>query len=115
MITLGGSRTTLAFCAYAASLNVPRLHSTRVVPRATVNILMLGLLATQRQINEHLLMSPASSLPAFLYASSCLPIGSARMRLPVAAKIALISAGANGGTPGSPTPLGGVSGPGGTM
>ena len=39
----------------------------------------------------------------------------ARMRLPVAAKIAFISAGANGGTPGSPTPLGGVSGPGGTM
>ncbi|MGF6311618.1 hypothetical protein ABIB82_005719 [Bradyrhizobium sp. i1.8.4] len=47
--------------------------------------------------------------------SSCLPIGSARMRLPVAAKIALISAGANGGTPGSPTPLGGTSGPGGTI
>jgi hypothetical protein len=49
------------------------------------------------------------------YASNCLPIGRARMRLPVAAKIALISAGAKGGTPGSPTPLGGVSGPGGTM
>jgi len=48
-------------------------------------------------------------------ASNCLPIGSDRMRFPVAAKIALISAGANGGTPGSPTPLGGVSGPGGTM
>ena len=31
------------------------------------------------------------------------------MRLPVAAKIALHSAGAKGGTPGSPTPLGGVS------
>jgi hypothetical protein len=28
------------------------------------------------------------------------------MRLPVAAKIALINAGAKGGTPGSPTPLG---------
>ena len=34
------------------------------------------------------------------YTSNCLPIGSARMRLPVAAKIALISAGATGGTPG---------------
>src|SRR6202020_3593669 len=41
--------------------------------------------------------------------ANCLPIGSDRMRLPVAAKIALISAGANGGTPGSPTPLGGLS------
>jgi isoquinoline 1-oxidoreductase subunit beta len=30
------------------------------------------------------------------------------MRFPVAAKIALIRAGAKGGTPGSPTPLGGV-------
>ena len=36
--------------------------------------------------------------------SSC--IGRAVMRLPVAAKIALASAGAAGGTPGSPTPLG---------
>jgi hypothetical protein len=31
-------------------------------------------------------------------------IGSSRMRLPVAAKMALQSAGATGGTPGSPTP-----------
>ena len=37
------------------------------------------------------------------------PIGRARMRLPVAAKIALHRAGAKGGTPGSPTPLAGVS------
>jgi hypothetical protein len=44
--------------------------------------------------------------------SSCLPIASARMCFAVAAKIALIRAGANGGTPGSPTPLDGVSGPG---
>ncbi len=35
--------------------------------------------------------------------------GSDRMRLPVAAKIALHSAGANGGSPGSPTPPGGAS------
>src|SRR6201987_2760560 len=49
------------------------------------------------------------------YVSSCLPIGSARMRFPVAAKIALAKAGANGGTPGSPTPLGGVSAATGTM
>ena len=47
--------------------------------------------------------------PTRAYVSSCLPIGSARMRFPVAAKMALVSAGANGGTPGSPTPLGGVS------
>ena len=43
------------------------------------------------------------------------PIGSARRRLPVAAKMALQSAGANGGTPGSPTPLGGTSMPCSTM
>ena len=49
------------------------------------------------------------------HVSSCLPIGKFRMRLPVAAKMAFASAGANGGRPGSPTPLGGVSGPGGTM
>src|ERR1700694_5533667 len=47
--------------------------------------------------------------------SSCLPIGSSRMRFPVAAQMALIKAGANGGTPGSPTPLGGVSASTGTM
>ena len=33
-------------------------------------------------------------------------IGSRRTRLPVAAKIALATAGATGGTPGSPTPVG---------
>ena len=49
------------------------------------------------------------------YVSSCLPIGNARIRLPVAAKMALIKAGANGGTPGSPTPLGGVLASTGTM
>ena len=37
------------------------------------------------------------------------------MRLPVAAKIALQSAGVNGGTPGSPTPLDGTSMPFSTM
>ena len=37
------------------------------------------------------------------------------MRLPVAAKIALHSAGANGGTPGSPMPLGGQFGAGGMI
>src|SRR5205823_14628056 len=47
--------------------------------------------------------------------SSCLPIGNARMRLPVAAKMAFIKAGANGGRPGSPAPLGGVSAAGGTI
>ena len=39
--------------------------------------------------------------------ASCLPIGRLRMRFPVAAKIALMSAGAKGGRPGSPAPLGG--------
>ena len=39
---------------------------------------------------------------------SALETGSSRMRLPVAAKIALHKAGANGGTPGSPTPAGGA-------
>lgn len=34
------------------------------------------------------------------------PTGSRRMRLPVAAKMALARAGATGGTPGSPTPVG---------
>lgn len=35
--------------------------------------------------------------------------GSSRIRFPVATKIALHSAGINGGTPGSPTPAGGAS------
>src|ERR1700732_639367 len=39
-------------------------------------------------------------------ANSLARIGSRRMRFPVAAKIALASAGATGGTPGSPTPVG---------
>ena len=43
------------------------------------------------------------------------PIGSRRMRLPVAAKMALHSAGAKGGSPGSPTPLDGTSIPFGTI
>ena len=38
------------------------------------------------------------------HALSWLPIGNCRMRLPVAAKIALAIAGATGGSPGSPTP-----------
>lgn len=37
------------------------------------------------------------------------------MRFPVAAKIALTRAGAKGGTPGSPTPLGGLSASAGTL
>src|SRR6516164_1847989 len=51
----------------------------------------------------------------FPQAASWLPIGSRRMRLPVAAKIALHSAGAKGGSPGSPTPLDGTSIPLGTI
>lgn len=43
-------------------------------------------------------------LPAQLV--SCVPIGRRRMRLPVAAARALASAGANGGTGGSPIPVG---------
>ena len=36
-----GSRTTLAFCARAAILNVPRLHNTRAVPRANATVIIL--------------------------------------------------------------------------
>src|SRR5580692_11189180 len=43
------------------------------------------------------------------YVASWSPIGRRRMRLPVAAKIALHRAGAKGGRPGSPTPLDGTS------
>jgi hypothetical protein len=42
-------------------------------------------------------------------ARSSLRIGSRRMRFPVAAKIALHTAGAMGGTPGSPQPVGAAS------
>ena len=38
--------------------------------------------------------------------SFCLPMGSLRMRLPVAAKIALVMAGTIGELPGSPVPVG---------
>ncbi len=41
--------------------------------------------------------------------SRVVPSGSSRNRLPVAAKSALATAGAIGGTPGSPTPAGGAS------
>ena len=41
------------------------------------------------------------------YAILTRPIGSRRIRFPVAAKIAFAIAGATGGTPGSPTPVGG--------
>ena len=49
------------------------------------------------------------------HAFSWSPIGRLRMRLPVAAKIALHSAGMNGGSPGSPTPLACTSNGCGTM
>src|SRR5215470_14991532 len=61
---------------------------------------------------------PPGSLPlggSRYYSAICGPIGRLRMRLPVAAKIALHKAGVNGGTPGSPTPLEGTSMPAGTM
>ena len=41
--------------------------------------------------------------------SFCLPMGSLRMRLPVAAKIALVIAGTIGEVPGSPVPVGAES------
>jgi hypothetical protein len=43
-----------------------------------------------------------------LQLKSCCRIGSERMRLPVAAKMALQTAGAVGGNGGSPKPLGGL-------
>src|ERR1700754_3556904 len=36
-----GSRTTLASCAWAVTLNVPRLHSTRAVPTANAAVIIL--------------------------------------------------------------------------
>jgi hypothetical protein len=45
----------------------------------------------------------ATGLPGQVWI--CVPIGRLRIRLPVAAKIALHSAGVNGGRGGSPTPL----------
>jgi hypothetical protein len=50
---------------------------------------------------------PRPPLPRYQAARLCFEIGRSRMRLPVAAKIALVNAGVNGGTPGSPTPPGG--------
>ena len=58
-------------------------------------------------LSEHyLMMRERLDAKSQAYAS-CVLIGSSRMRLPVAAKIALQMAGAIGGTPGSPTPAGG--------
>src|SRR5260370_37821413 len=51
----------------------------------------------------------------FCQAANWSPIGRRRIRLPVAAEIALHSAGAKGGSPGSPTPLDGTSIPFSTM
>lgn len=50
----------------------------------------------------------ARALSAVSTPSLFLDSGSSRTRLPVAAKMALQSAGTNGGTPGSPTPPGGA-------
>jgi two-component system NarL family response regulator len=59
-----------------------------------------GILQEEREGSHH----PVQFVPPpFSWAA----IGRRRMRLPVAAKIALRSAGANGGTPGSPTPADG--------
>ena len=50
--------------------------------------------------------SPQPAFLAYVQAllDNCPPSGRERMRLPLAAKIAFMSAGATGGTPGSPTP-----------
>ena len=53
---------------------------------------------------QHLHVETVHCAPS--QALSWSPIGSRRMRLPPAAKSALTSAGASGGTPGSPTPVG---------
>ena len=53
--------------------------------------------------------SPEHLLGYIFFPKFTLLSGSSRTRFAVAAKIALHSAGANGGTPGSPTPAGGAS------
>ena len=53
--------------------------------------------------------SPNTRQLAAVLLKSIFDSGNSRTRLPVAAKIALQKAGANGGTPGSPTPAGGAS------
>ncbi|MBR0939443.1 hypothetical protein JQ586_39660 [Bradyrhizobium jicamae] len=61
--------------------------------------MFIGLFLSDRRKQRGLFKVPS-------HASNCVPIGWVQIRLPVAAKIALVSAGANGGTPGSPPPLG---------
>jgi len=74
-----------------------------------------GIALKERQGHQETSLFPEASAPSVSrFAQAyviCDPIGRRRMRLPVAAKIALQSAGANGGTPGSPTPLDGTSMP----
>ena len=53
--------------------------------------------------------------PVSAYAFNWSPTGRSRMRLPVALKMALVSAGSTGGTPGSPTPVAWVAKRCGTM
>ena len=96
------------FCAYALAATKEKApDSTKTASAFEMLVIDLLPVRSMKTARCRLMFPP--------HASNCLPIGSARMRFPVAAKIAFISAGANGGTPGSPTPLGGVSGPGGTM
>ncbi len=58
---------------------------------------------------ERLLMDGHRVVTPQFYANRLLlDSGKSRMRLPVAAKIALQNAATNGGTPGSPTPAGGA-------
>ena len=119
VVVAGGADEGVVFCS-AGPLPKPGLTLPEVLVLAdpAASSARTALLSDSEKIsavlrtidNDSFLMDRA---PLFTVQvdSSCLPIGRLRIRLPVAAKIALHSAGANGGTPGSPTPLGGTSGP----
>src|SRR6266852_914554 len=100
-------------CASAALPAVPKVTSaaTPVAAVVTNDLRFILFIALFKQKGLIFLLKPCvclnenhEFLPKLLLES-----GSSRMRLPVATKIALHSAGTNGGTPGSPTPAGGAS------
>ena len=82
--------------------------STAAETRSSLTAQTLSHQSHKLPLKTALLIDSWSFSKSILHAN-CFLIGRSRMRLPVAANIALQIAGAIGGTPGSPTPAGGAS------
>jgi hypothetical protein len=119
-----------AFSAVAVAASISTAHTGECSPDSTWTECQLMRRRPTRRLSDVVMWRPSPASSSRLRASARAPIhnnptnrrrigpqldfscsastGNARIRFPVAAKIALQIAGAIGGTPGSPTPPGGA-------